>query len=179
MFPVLHRSLPVAALALLAVGLAQAHGPGHGPHVHGQAQAQLVLESRTLTVTLQAPGASVVGFERRARDPAESRQVEQVAAHFEAPSAWLTPSAAAGCRLQDRTVDAGAFASGSHATPGHADLAASYRFVCARPARLTELRLDLFQRFPALERVRVEYIVDDMQGEQVLSPRTPVARLRP
>lgn len=169
----------LAALANLSCAEAWAHGHAHGPHVHGEARLQLVLEAGTLSVDVRAPGASVVGFERRARDAAEARHVEQVVAYLREPDAWLKPSAAAGCRLAQRSVDGSAFEPGDAPGGGHADVTASYRYACTHPARVAELRVGLFERFPALKRIRVEYIVDGAQGEALLTPRTPAARLRP
>ncbi|MGE5155167.1 MAG: ZrgA family zinc uptake protein, partial [Bdellovibrio bacteriovorus] len=64
----------------------------------------------------------------------------------------------------------------THAAEGHADLVAEYRFRCARPAELTELRVTLFERFPAIERLQVQVATDRGQGRAELTPSSPVVK---
>ena len=136
-----------------------------------------MVEGDRLEIDLVAPGASVLGFERRARSPDEQARVQDVERWFGAPASWLKPTPGARCRLDRADVDVSAFEPGEAVRAGHADLVASYAFHCADVGRLDMLEVGLFPRFPALERVRAEVVTDRGQGSEVLTSARPTLRL--
>ena len=62
-----------------------------------------------------------------------------------------------------------------HADPGHAathaDVFAEYRFVCERPTALVGLEVLLFDLFPGLQQLQVQYIAPGAQAAAMLTPR--------
>ena len=65
----LHRGWVAVALMLSALPVLAAQ-PAHA-HVHGAVQLDVAVDGPTLTLTLEAPLDSVVGFERAPRTAAE------------------------------------------------------------------------------------------------------------
>ncbi len=57
-----------------------------------------------------------------------------------------------------------------HGEESHSDVRAEYRYGCRRPDALSELKVALFEAFPGMERLRVQYIVNDSQGAAQLTP---------
>lgn len=65
----------------------------------------------------------------------------------------------------------------SDESQAHADIAAEYRFLCERPEELKELRVMVFERFPATERLDVQMVTERGQAGAALTGATPVLRL--
>lgn len=114
----LARCLALAACALLTAL------PTHA-HVHGQASLAVEVDGTTLTLMLDAPADSLLGFERAPRTAREREVVAQVKRSLDATAALFRPAPAAGA-----TDD------------GHADIEAEYTSRCRTPARLRTLRVE-------------------------------------
>lgn len=171
---------PFAAVVLLGLcisGGAAAH-PAPGAHVHGEARVEVSLDAGELAIDFIAPGASVLGFQRRARTDAEADAVAAIAAYIGSGD-WIRPANAGGCRLSQRQVDTAAFERSADAAVPHADLIAALRYECDRPMALDAIVFDPFARFPALERLRVEFVTADAQGSEVLTPARTRVQLAP
>ena len=128
---------------------------------------------------LDAPADSLLGFEHAPRTPREREAAVQVKRSLEATAALFRPAATAGCtpvqaRIRSPLFDA-APAAGSR-SDGHADIEAEYTFRCSTPARLRELRVDLFDAFPRLQRLQVEVAAPGGQTAARLTPRQRVVR---
>ena len=166
------RLLAIAGFALLTAAPAQAH-------VHGQASLAVAVDGPTLTLMLDAPADSLLGFEHAPRTPREREAAVQVKRSLEATAARFRPAATAGCtpvqaRIRSPLFDA-APAAGSR-SDGHADIEAEYTFRCSTPARLRELRVDLFDAFPRLQRLQVEVAAPGGQTAARLTPQQRVVR---
>lgn len=58
----------------------------------------------------------------------------------------------------------------------HSDIQAVYHFECAKPGRLKQLSVELFEAFPATEELKLQYIIESSQGAQELTARDHVVR---
>lgn len=147
----------VATVAVFTwVGAPPAWAQGHA-HVHGQAQLEVVLEGGALQVTLSAPLDSIVGFEHAPRTAAQRQAAEAALRSLADPAQLFSLPAAAGCTLQDKSVDAPTLqaAPGTAKSGEHADLDATWRFNCSAPTRLDRIPLSLFERFVTMTRLTV------------------------
>ena len=59
----------------------------------------------------------------------------------------------------------------------HADIAAEYRFLCEHPEELKEIRVMVFERFPATERLDVQMVTERGQAGATLTGANPMLRL--
>lgn len=146
-----------ATLAGLAwIGAPAAWAQGHA-HVHGQAQLEVVLDGNALQVTLSAPLDSIVGFEHAPRSAAQRQAAQAALRSLADPAQLFSLPPAAGCALQDKSVDAPTLqaAPGTDKAGEHADLDATWRFSCSVPAQLDGVKLTLFERFAPLKRLTV------------------------
>lgn len=146
-------------------------------HVHGVAAMNLALEGGELYLELRSPAANLVGFEHAPGTADEQAQVRRARALLGAPARLFGLPAGARCRLLDADVAVPWAADASHAdhahpgdTQAHADIHAEYRFRCDRPAALDRLDVLLFEMFPALQRLQVQYITADRQAAVELTP---------
>ncbi len=156
----------LALLAALPLRLAAQHA-----HEHGQLRLSIAVDGEQLSIALEAPLDSLVGFERAPRTDAERRSAAAALARLRDVAALFTPDAAARCTAQPVELDAGLLAPGAAAQPAqddHADLEASYSFRCTQPAQLRAVQTTLLDAFPRATRIDV----------QVAGPRAASTRPR-
>ena len=175
------------ALAGLGVIVAATPLPAsaqHAAHEHGVARLSAALEGGELLLEFLTPLDNLVGFEHAPTTAAQRQALADAAARLrEGGRLFVLPEAAA---CVQRTVEIEApwlseveGARGhdhdhehEHAgeARGHADLVASYQFVCGQPAALDTLDTRLFEFFPRLHEIRAERATPHGQGATVLRP---------
>ena len=154
-------------------------------------------EGEALYLELTGPAASLVGFEHAASTKAETRALAKTLTVLEDGERLFRFSPAAGCRLHGASVEAPLISpatpdarsdatAAEHAAPtgtppgrvqaGHADIRADYHFECAEPGRVESLSVQLFQDFPAVERIQAQFIWHARQGAATLTADNPVIR---
>ena len=171
---------PVVICSLLAAPLpAQAQGK-HAAHVHGVAKADVAVQGNKLSVQLELPLDSLVGFEHRPRTDAQRRAAQAAVQQLKGASRWLQPDAAAQCTLTSTQIDAQALEpappGAKTAEGGHADLEASYEFTCAAPDKLLTVDIGLAEVFKRIERIEVQVAGAKTQSKQTL--RKPAKQVR-
>ncbi len=171
----LHTATALALVAAASTAGAQA---GHAAHVHGLVQANVAVQGNKLSVQIEAPLDSLLGFEHRPRTDAQRQAAQAVVQQLKTPTSWLKPDAAAQCTLTSSDVDTQAL---EPAKPGakeaaHADVDASYEFTCAAPGQLTGLDVLLFDSFKRVQRLQVQVAGEKTQSQQTL--RRPATRVR-
>jgi hypothetical protein len=132
-------------------------------HVHGVVAVDATADGgAALSVQLDAPLDSLVGYERRPRSAAERAAADAALASVRS-GGWVVVPAAAGCTLAGVEVDAPVLqatpAPNAAATPagdGHAELAATATWRCRTPAALQAVELALFERFARIQRIDVQ-----------------------
>jgi hypothetical protein len=133
-------------------------------HVHGEASLAVAVDGGTLTLLLEAPTDSLVGFEHAPRNDGERAAIARMKVALERFDALFRPSAAADCRPAGVTLEselleeghdhAAGHEHGEHA--GHADLEGEFVFECGRPEALRDLEVRLFEHFTRLEHLAVQ-----------------------
>ena len=171
-------------LPLLLGGTLHAGEHRHaGTHEHGVARLDLAQEGAQIDLHLESPAMNLLGYEHMPSSDADRQVLEQTLAQLRAADQLFRFDAQAQCRLIGAAISTPlAGESGTDAMPhdtreepghdgdhagdheGHADIDADYRFECARPDELRRLSLDLFQRFPAMQRLLVQFVTDQRQG---------------
>ncbi len=173
-----HR-LPRTALGatLLALALAAPGAAFAGKaHEHGVVKLDVAVDGATLTVSLDTPLDSVLGFERAPRTPAERRAADEALARLRNTAGLFTPSAAAACTPTAAEVTAPVLEAAPPAQKdGHADLEATYTWRCAQPAQLRELELKLFAGFTRMQRIEAQ--VAGATAQKKLTLRRPASKL--
>lgn len=193
---------PLAAVSRLAVLAAcagalmsTAHAQhAHGAHEHGVAHLSVAIEGPELVIELSTPLDNLVGFEHAPATAAQRAALADAEARLGQGAELFVLPAAAGCGLAETVLEspsplrAGKEQPAAHdhdhdhdhgadALEGHADLIATYRFECARPAALDALRVELFQAFPRLRELRAVRAAEGGQGAAVLKPGAAVLLL--
>ena len=134
------------------------------PHEHGIVKLDVAIDGPQVTMTLSAPLDSLLGFERTPRTEAERRAAAGVLAQLRSPrevAAFFAMDDAARCALTKAEVSAPALEPGVRSSvpsgpSEHADLDATYVFVCAQPAQLRSLQMGLFDGYKRIQRIDVQ-----------------------
>jgi hypothetical protein len=154
--PDMHPSTPFAA-ALLTLCMSSAPALAAPAHVHGQATLTVAVDGGTLTLMLESPTDSLVGFEHATGNAQERAAVAAMKQTLEQASKLFLPTPTAACK-QTRVKLASPLL-GSAPEPGHeghADLDGEFVFQCAQPQHLHDLDVRLFERFPRIKKLNVE-----------------------
>ncbi|MEJ2612881.1 MAG: DUF2796 domain-containing protein [Candidatus Thiodiazotropha sp.] len=172
-----HRRFTVPAVLALAL-IAQAAGADehrqHGSHVHGISHLNVVLDGTTLAIELDSPAANLVGFEHAPRSDAEHAQQAHALARLRKGETLFVLPAEARCRLEYVDVaeeyadylDEETEYHDEHEEDGHhhSDIKGEYLFHCDTPAALNGIDVQLFEAFPATERLKVQFVAPKGQG---------------
>jgi hypothetical protein len=157
----------ISALALACAGTASAAAP-HA-HQHGVIRLSVAIDGEQLSLALEAPLDSLLGFERAPRTDAERRAAAEALSRLKDAAALFKPDAAAQCVPVTTEVTPGLLAPGAMAATGeHADLDASYLFRCSQPRQLRAMQTNLFEAFGRTRRIEVQVAGPGGQRKQTL-----------
>ena len=145
------------------------------PHQHGVAELAVAIDADRLSVLLDAPLDSLVGFERPPRTDAERQRAQAALARLGAPAGLFNLPDAAGCVAAGVQVSAPVL-QGREAGGDHADAQVTWSWRCARTDALRPIRLALFDAFAPLQRVQVTVV--GPTGQHRVTLRRPQAELR-
>lgn len=178
-----HRA--VHATALMALFLSVCAVPvaaqGHKAHSHGVARLEVTIDGPAITLRLESPLESLLGFERAPRNDAERGQVHAMAQALRAGNAFV-PTAAARCRIErvelkspvlapELLGGSGGGAAGK-AADEHADLEGTYVYRCEDAGALAGIDVMLFDSFKRLRRVDAQVAGPRGQSAAKLTARS-------
>mgnify|MGYP001828388177 FL=1 len=170
----------------------------HGAHVHGIAALNLALEGEEVHVELDSPAANIVGFEHAPSSEADHAALDKAVATLKKGDQLFRFNSEAGCRMEkarvtsalldedhgDRANDHGhekeearghdereheEHGHEEHEGETHSNIDAAYHFECAQPGKLTQLTVELFEAFPGMEELNVQYVIESKQGAAELT----------
>ena len=150
-------------------------------HVHGAAKLGIAVEDKTVSLQLESPLDSLIGFEHRPTTSAQKVAVDALQARMRTATNFFTFDAAANCTLAKAEAESAIFqpAAAGAAADAHADLDASFEFRCANPERLTRVDIGLLAAYPKLQRLEVEIATGKGQFKRELrSPARTVSLTR-
>jgi hypothetical protein len=165
--------LMVAAL-LLAAAIAAVAGRAHE---HGVARLDVGVEADRVSLLLEVPLDSLLGFEREPRTDAERAQAAATLAKLRDAGALFRIDPAAHCKPGRVDLRSAALGLGdaAPANDGHADLDATFDFSCKDGNKSGFVEVHLFEAFPRLQRLDVQTAT--RRGQMKATLVRPVTRL--
>ncbi len=164
---------PLALIAALTVGLnAPAVHAAEG-HSHGTGSVEVSIDGGQISIALELPLDSAVGFERAPKTGKEKAALADAASLLNDAQAVFIPTANAKCAVASVQVSVPHAGGSAAAKDGHADIDASYVFQCADPAALKGIETTLFKHFKRLYRLEARRIGPTGQGSVRLSAKRP------
>ena len=95
----------------------EASAVAQSTHVHGQGQVGMAIDQNLISMTLESPGADIVGFEHEARTAEEKTTVTEALKHLSDPMFVIQLPANASCKV----VQASSEVTSENGDEGHAD----------------------------------------------------------
>ena len=166
--------ITLAALALTAAAPASAGKA----HQHGVAQLDIGVDPGRVTLLLEMPMDSLVGFERAPRNDAERAQVEDALQRLRSAATLFRIDTTAQCTPGTVVLESAVLGLGTTAEEskdGHADVQASVEFNCKNGTKAGFVELGLFEAFARLQRVEVQTATP--RGQMKATLRRPVSRV--
>lgn len=172
--------IPILTQVLSHGAMAQSH---QHAHVHGHIQLGVAVDGKQVSVDIDTPLESLLGFEHAPRSAAEKKLAADWAQRLRDGSGLLQFNAEAQCRLVQADLDAPVLGLGKQASPsplgkddgGHADLEGAWLFECAAPGALRSLDLAFFKRSAHARVMEVQWVKGSRQGKQTL--KRPQSRI--
>jgi hypothetical protein len=168
---------PMQALLWLAAFATAPAIAAESAHSHGSARLDIAVEANRITIELESPLDSLLGFERAPRTERERRQADAMVATLKAAQALFKIDAAAQCQLAGVELTSAALKLGQATKTeqaGHADIDGSFEFNCADAAKVTHIEHGLFQ-FARLQRIDVQLATPKGQFKRTL--KRPASRI--
>lgn len=147
-------------------------------HEHGVARLDVAVEGRRLTIALETPLDSLLGFERAPRTAAERQAADAAVATLKAADRLFRADAAARCvlsgvELRSDALGLGRVDAASAGKEGHGDIDGQFEFACEAAA--TALDIGLFEAFGRLGRIEVQAV--GVKGQRKVTLRRPARRV--
>lgn len=157
----------LAAAVLCLPGAARAHGD----HTHGHGTGKVLVDGATLSVTLDVPLESYLGYDYPPRNEAQQKTWAVFRARLAEPLRFVEPAADARC------------AAGRVATVPNLEqldpqadivnLVVEIKFDCAQPAALKSLGFTAFREHAGLKQLRVQLHNGAARKTLTVRPRFP------
>lgn len=172
----------ITAILIAATTHAGEHA-SHGAqtrHLHGSAQLNLVVDGALVHIELISPTFNLVGFEHAPVSEAEHTAHQNALSILKSAERLFQFDRAADCRAGQTEIatesapTAQPTARDRHRDRHHADITTNYQFFCNAPDGPVTLRVGLFEAFPAIDDLLVQYVTGGRQGGAILSSSKPV-----
>lgn len=147
------------ALALVAIAMssAPAFAESLSAHVHGHAKVTMAVDDAQVTVEVEAPLASVVGFETEPATDEQRAAMSDAEGKLNSPETLFSFPEAAGCENAEKEVEV-------EREDDHAEFHATYTFRCSNTAAIDAVETTLMSNFDKMEEVDVEFATPAGQG---------------
>lgn len=193
-----HRSLPLrAGRAILAAGLTVLSAAGavaqQHAHVHGRAELNVAVDAQTVTIQLESPLDSLLGFERAPRTDAERKRVADAVKRLQAADKLFRIDPAAQCALKSVELESEVLGLGKDAAAApqpaaksgdkhdhkggdedeHADIDVTAVFGCANAGKARFVDVGLFEAFPRYKAIDAQVAAPGGQSKRTLTKAAP------
>ncbi|MCG8534194.1 MAG: DUF2796 domain-containing protein [Pseudomonadales bacterium] len=172
-------------------------------HVHGVAELAIAIEGKSLEVQFASPAMNLVGFEHKATTAEQIATVKKVETQLNESDALFVITGN-GCKPAKAVIDVSSLKGDgdshsdekhdhghahSHAHTGdqhyeeapddsHSEITAHYQFECKNETAVSSIAVQLFQRFPQIEKINAMWVTPTTQGAETLTAKQPVIEFR-
>lgn len=163
-------------------------------HVHGQGQVGMAIDQNLISMTLESPGADIVGFEHEARTAEEKTAVTEALKQLSDPMFIIQLPESASCKV----IQASSEVTSENGDEGHADheeheehadhekheneahgsFIAEYQLECATIAAIDSIKFVYFDHFRNAQSLIVVLIDKNGQHRHEISRDNPILYLK-
>ncbi len=151
-------------------------------HVHGASELTLMMEGKSLEIEFSSPAMNLVGFEHKAVSKQDILSVNSADEKLR-QAATLFSLNGTKCKTTKVTSDIQELlARSNHSSPNeheheheheqnssHSEIVSRYYYQCDTARPLDTLEVGLFKSFPAIQQVKVLWLVNNKQGTATLN----------
>lgn len=191
-------------ICLVGVNQAAIASETHQAHTHGLANLTLVSEGGALEIRFESPAISLLGFEHKPNTDQQEAAVESTKSFLKSAKKVLSIQGG-NCELDEVDVDihgpAGQGIEASekeehhgdehaaddehgdehdkhNSSETHSEVLATYRFTCSENQEIASISFSLFDDFPNLESIKVNWVTQDKQGQSTLRAGSSILELK-
>ena len=163
----------------------EASAVAQSTHVHGQGQVGMAIDQNLISMTLESPGADIVGFEHEARTAEEKTTVTEALKHLSDPMFVIQLPANASCKVVQASSevtsengDEGHADHEKHENEAHGSFIAEYQLECATIAAIDSIKFVYFDHFRNAQSLMVVLIDKNGQHRHEISRDNPILYLK-
>jgi hypothetical protein len=154
---------------------------GGAAHVHGLVKLNVAIDGSKVSVLLDAPLDSLLSFEHRPRTPAQQQAADALLKQLTNVSELIRPQAQAVCKSSSVTINSEVLQSKTNAAKkdtGHADLEATFEFICDKVDKLASIEIGLFDAFKRIQKIQVQAAGLKGQSKQLMKRPDKLLRMQ-
>ena len=144
----------------------------HEAHVHGEAELNLIIDGQHLLLELRSPAANLLGFEHEPENPEQQAKLNSALTLLKDYKNVLTIKNNQ-CQLQSSNIESPFHHKHAHhdedSKESHKEFHGEYEVLCAQGRIIETLSITLFQSFSGFEKINVQWISDNRQGQQTVT----------
>ena len=166
----------------------EASAAAQSAHVHGQGQVSMAIDQNLISMTLESPGADIVGFEHEARTAEEKTAVTEVLKQLSNPMFVIQLPESASCKvIQASSEVTSKNGDDSHAdhedhneheSEAHGSFIAEYQLECANVAVIDFITFVYFGHFRNAQSLMVVLIDKNGQHRHKINRDIPILYLK-
>ena len=157
-------------------------------HVHGQGQVSMAIDQNLISMTLESPGADIIGFEHEARTAEEKTAVAEALKQLSDPMFVIQLPGSASCKV----IQASSEVASENGDEGHADhdeheeheneahgsFIAEYQLECTNIAAINSITFVYFDHFRNAQSLIVVLIDKNGQHQHEINRDNPILYLK-
>ena len=153
-------------------------------HVHGQGQVSMAIDQNLLSMTLESPGADIIGFEHEARTAEEKAAVREALKQLSDPMFVIQLPESASCKVIQASSEVASENGGEghadhedHESEAHGSFIAEYQLACANIAVIDFIKFVYFDHFRNAQSLMVVLIDKNGQHRHEINRDNPILYL--
>ena len=150
-------------------------------HVHGQGQVSMAIDQNLLSMTLESPGADIIGFEHEARTAEEKAAVTKALKQLSDPMFVIQLPESASCKVIQASSEVASENGGEghadhedHESEAHGSFIAEYQLACANIAVIDFIKFVYFDHFRNAQSLMVVLIDKNGQHRHAINRDIPI-----
>ncbi len=174
--------------------------PVNSPHVHGTSNLNIALDKNVLQMNFIAPLMDIAGFETTPSTEAEINTMQNILALFRKPENTLSILGGS-CKVKKVEVNDELILTSSKLKHSqinqtshehehehehehdrknkiHSELNSQYEFFCAEINDVIKIKMLIFDVFPSIKKINVQWVSNTGQGQLTLSKKENEFRLK-
>jgi hypothetical protein len=175
--PICIKIIILSAAALISIMVsASHHNDEHNhqkkAHIHGFSEIWLSISDNKIEVKFESPASNIVGFEHVAKTIKEKEHAQDAKSLLLKPFSLFSFNGNR-CNVMSSVIN-GFVLLEEHDHHGqennHTDISAEYQFSCSPTSKLKNIEIKIFESFPNISEIKVQWISETDQGMSMLKP---------